>query len=113
MKETYDQATVAVAELANVSGDTRDYHEQVQKVSKNLAALNAIYEEELQDSNSHLKAMNEFTGNLTEAVSALSESVEDTKRYRDQMAQLSSNLSKLNSVYGNMLAAMSLQNQNG
>ena len=113
MKTSYDEATSAVSELANVSGDSREYHEQVQKVSKNLAALNAIYEEELKDSNTHLKAMNEFTGNLTEAVSALSESVEDTKKYRDQMSQLSSNLSKLNIVYGNMLAAMSLQNQNG
>jgi len=36
----------------------------------------------------------------------LSDSVEDTKRYKENIAELSTNLSALNNVYGNMLTAM-------
>ena len=36
----------------------------------------------------------------------LSDSVEDTKKYKEQIAQLSANLESLNTVYGNMLSAM-------
>ena len=112
MRAAYDDASAAVGELAAVSNDTKEYHEQVQKVSKNLAALNSIYEVELQDTTSHIKSLNKLYSSLNAAVGNLEDSVEDTKKYKDQMSQLSQNLGKLNSVYGNMLAAMSFQQGN-
>ena len=39
----------------------------------------------------------------------LSESAGDTKKYREQMTRLNENLTALNSVYGNMLAAMNVK----
>jgi hypothetical protein len=39
----------------------------------------------------------------------LSDSVEDTKRYRQEIAALSENLQSLNTVYGNMLNAMNFK----
>jgi hypothetical protein len=36
-------------------------------------------------------------------------SVEDTKKYRQEMATLSTNLTALNTVYGNMLSAMNVR----
>ena len=111
MKNAYASATAAVQELSAISGDTKNYHEQVQLVSKNLASLNAVYELELQDTNNHLKAMNRFYGNLSEAMSNLNESVDDTKKYKEEIAVLSKNLGQLNSIYGNMLSAMSFRPQ--
>jgi hypothetical protein len=35
--------------------------------------------------------------------------VEDTKRYKENISVLSDNLGKLNTVYGNMLAAMTVR----
>ena len=67
-----------------------------------------IYELELQDTNSHLKAMNKFYGTLTSAMDNLNDSVEDTKKYKNEMAGLAKNLGHLNSIYGNMLSAMQL-----
>lgn len=108
MRVAYQEATVAVGELAKVSGDTQEYHTQVKKVSTNLASLNSIYEEELKDTTNHIRALKDFYSGLNAAASNLNASVEDTKIYQQQMSQLSGNLSKLNSVYGNMLAAMSV-----
>jgi gliding motility-associated protein GldL len=85
----------------------------VQLVSKNLAQLNAIYELELQDTNSHLKTMNKFYGSITQAMNNLTESVEDTKRYKTEISDLAKNLSNLNQVYGNMLSAMTMAGNRG
>jgi len=108
MRSAYNQATEAASLLASGADETKKYHEQVQMVSKNLAQLNAIYELELQDTNSHLKTMNKFYGTLSQAMDNLNESVEDTKRYRDNMSGLAKNLSSLNQIYGNMLSAMAM-----
>lgn len=108
VKTAYESAAAVASDLATASADTKKYHEQVQLVSKNLAALNAVYELELQDTNNHLKAMNKFYTNLTDAIKNLNESVDDTQKYRVQMAALAGNLSSLNNVYGNMLSAMAM-----
>ncbi len=108
MKVAYTNATEAARLLGEATHDTKNYHEQVQMVSKNLAQLNAIYELELQDTNNHLKTMNKFYGSLTQAINHLNESIDDTKRYRAEMSELAKNLSNLNQIYGTMLSAMTM-----
>ena len=80
--------------------------EQIQNLTKNLGSLNKMYESELQDSGSHIKAMNAFYENLNKAAQTMQGSVEDAKKTQEQIALLAKNLGSLNSVYGNMLAAM-------
>ncbi|MFN8278573.1 MAG: gliding motility protein GldL [Chitinophagales bacterium] len=103
-------ATNAVGEIGKGAEHTKQYHEQVQNMVKNLGQLNTIYELELQDSNNHLKAMNKFFGNLNTAAQALSETANDATKYRDNLGTLNKNLSALNAVYGNMLSAMRANN---
>ena len=52
--------------------------------------------------------MNRFYGSLSQAMDNLTESIEDTKRYRTEIADLAKNLGNLNQIYGNMLSAMTL-----
>lgn len=108
VKAAYDSAATVATDLAAATEGTKKYQEQVKLVSKNLAALNAVYELELQDTNNHLKAMNQFYGNLTSAINNLNASVKDTEEYRKQMSNLAGNLTTLNTVYGNMLSAMAM-----
>ena len=75
-------------------------------LTQNLGALNQIYEVELQDANNHLKAMNKFYSTLLNASDSMAASAEDAKAARDQIGALARNLTNLNSIYGNMLAAM-------
>ena len=90
----------------NAAEGTKQFHEQVQVLTKNLSSLNTIYELELQDTNNHLKAMNKFYSNLVQASDAMQGSVEDAKKAHDQIASLANNLGRLNNIYGNMLSAM-------
>ncbi len=108
VKVAYQNAATVANDLATASTDTKKYHSQVQLASDNLAKLNAVYELELQDTNNHLKALNKFYSHLTSAIDNLNDSVEDTKKYKHQMASLANNLSSLNTIYGNMLNAMSM-----
>ena len=108
MRVAYTNATEAANLLSRATDETKNYHQQVQLVSKNLAQLNAIYELELQDTNSHLKTMNKFYGSLAQAMDNLHESIDDTKKYKSEISGLAKNLSQLNSIYGNMLTAMTM-----
>ena len=109
LKAMQEMATVsrsATADMANSSQNAKEYHTQVQSVTKNLEALNAVYELELQDANSHVKAMNKFYSNLTTSLESMSKATEDAEQFKSEIKQLTSNLANLNTVYGNMLTAM-------
>jgi gliding motility-associated protein GldL len=106
MKDAYTGAVNTVEQFNSAADDSKQFHAQVQTLTKNLSSLNTIYELELQDTNNHLKAMNKFYNNLVQASDAMSGSVDDAKKAHDQIATLAGNLGKLNQVYGNMLSAM-------
>jgi gliding motility-associated protein GldL len=106
MKDAYVNATQTAKHFGEAAESTRNFHEQVQTLSKNLGSLNTIYELELQDTNNHLKAMNAFYSNLVNASQTMQGSVADAQRAQEQIALLAKNLGNLNNVYGNMLAAM-------
>ena len=106
MKSTFQGAANTMSSFNNAADDTAKFHQQVQVLSKNLGSLNQIYEVELQDANNHLKAMNKFYSNLVSASDAMASSATDAVSAKEQIAMLSTNLTKLNQIYGNMLSAM-------
>ena len=106
MKEAYTNAAHSVQHFNQAAEGSKAFHEQIQSLTKNLGSLNKMYESELQDSGNHLKAMNAFYDNLNKATQSMQGSVEDAKKTQEQIALLAKNLGSLNSVYGNMLAAM-------
>jgi gliding motility-associated protein GldL len=109
MSAAFTASATTMGSFNNAAESAKGFHEQVQVLTKNLGSLNTIYELELKESNNHLKALNTFYGKLAEASSAMTSSVEDATKVKDQISNLAVNLSKLNSVYGNMLTAMQVK----
>ncbi|MBS1527960.1 MAG: gliding motility protein GldL [Bacteroidetes bacterium] len=107
LSNAFEQASANLAEMANSNVDSKAYHEQVNSLAKNLSALNAVYELELQDSSAHLKAMNKFYTNMASTMQNFTESLDDSQQFKAEVTRLAKNLSSLNSIYGNMLSAMS------
>jgi len=103
---SYNKAADAMNQLATASGDVKVYNEQVQNAGKNLAALNSVYELQLRDSNTHLKETTKFYEGINQMMASLNASVEDTKKYKEEVNKLAKNLQSLNTIYGNMLSAM-------
>ncbi len=113
LSDSYEKASVAISGMTSSQEEGQSFGEQMQKVSKNLAALNNVYELQLKGSSAHLEATEKFQGQVTDMMQNLSDSVEDTKLYKENMSMLTKNLTDLNNVYGNMLKAMTISNDNG
>lgn len=82
---------------------------ELQTMSKNLSALKALQEVDFSGTSEQIKTMNNFYVKLNEAMADLGDSVEDAKRFKDELAVLNNNLGNLNTVYGNMLNAMTIR----
>jgi gliding motility-associated protein GldL len=106
MATAFNASAATMTSFNSASESAKGFHEQVQVLTKNLGSLNTIYELELKESNNHLKALNSFYGQMAQASQAMMASVDDAQKAKEQIGALATNLTKLNSVYGNMLSAM-------
>jgi|NOAtaT_7_FD_contig_121_106509_length_3486_multi_2_in_0_out_0_3 gliding motility-associated protein GldL len=109
LADAYSRASKTLESFAVANDEAATYNDQLSKVSKNLSALNAAYELQLQGSNEHFKATNTLYEGIQSILSNLNESVEDTRKYRSEINNLAENLEALNTVYGNMLTAMNVR----
>jgi hypothetical protein len=80
---------------------------ELQGMSKSLGSLKALQEIDFSGTQQQMAQMNNFYGKMTEAMANMTDAMEDTKMYKEQMAALNKNLGSLNAVYGGMLSAMS------
>jgi gliding motility-associated protein GldL len=87
----------------------KSYQQQLESLNKNLSALNAVYELQRKGADDHIKDSENLYKGIQGLMKDLSESAGDTKKYREQITKLNDNLSALNNVYGNMLAAMNVK----
>ena len=102
LTDTYAQVSESLTGLSDNKEMSLAAGQQLQKMNENLGSLNGMYEAQLaqmETSRQMFEGMNALVQNLTD-------SVEDTKKYKENIAELSSNLEALNTVYGNMLNAM-------
>lgn len=106
MKDAYANAAASVQHFNHAAETSKAFQEQMQTLTSNLSALNKMYESEVKESGGHITAMNAFYENLNKTAQAMQGSVDDAKKTQEQIALLAKNLGSLNSVYGNMLAAM-------
>lgn len=109
LADTYTKASNSIASIIDSGDSSSAISESLINVSKNLSALNATYELQLQGNKENLNATSKFYDDLNQLMTNLSDSVDDTKKYRQEMASLSTNLTALNTVYGNMLSAMNIK----
>ncbi len=109
MSNSYVKAAQAVETLSSSTEEVKVYKDQVVSAGKNLAALNAVYELQLQESSDNLKQTARFYEGINALMSNLNSSIDDTQKYRQEVAALAKNLAQLNTVYGNMLSAMTVR----
>ncbi len=96
--------TVEALEKSSSQGEV--YSEQMTKTARNLEALNAVYELQLQSTDEQYQATTKIKDAVDSLVQNINESAKDTQSYKEEMSALTKNIAALNSVYGNMLTAM-------
>ena len=113
LSDTYSQASEALSGISSSSEAGASLGEHLSSLATNLEQLNGSYAEQLQGSRAQLEATQKYFSGIDELLSSLNASVEDAKQYRSQMAELSTNISQLNTVYGNILTAMTANRGGG
>jgi hypothetical protein len=91
--------TSKMASVTNAAVATEEYAKNVANASKEVTALANSYKS-ASTTLSNLSASNEAL------LANLNSTVEDTKKYKEEVGKLAKNLSSLNTIYGNMLTAM-------
>jgi gliding motility-associated protein GldL len=120
LTESYQTTTKAINDTGSTYKNMADsfsiievggksYQQQLETLNKNLSALNAVYELQKKGADDHLKESESLYKGLQGLMKDLTDSAGDTKKYREQISKLNENLSALNNVYGNMLAAMNVK----
>lgn len=104
LSSNYAQASEALTGLTESQSEGANAGVHLRKMTANLEQLNGMYEMQLKE----LQTSSELYSGISELMKNLAESVDDTRRYKENISELATNLSSLNTVYGNMLSAMSI-----
>lgn len=86
--ETGEKLASSVDAINISTDDSAKYNEELNKVSKNLAALNAVYELQLQGSSEQLEKTTSMQENLNKFLSNLKASDENMAKFKDNIASL-------------------------
>lgn len=108
LSENYVKASESLSGLLESREAGASAGEHLQAMSQNLAELNNVYELQLKGTKEHLETANQMYEGIGDLMTNLNSSVEDTKKYKENISELSQNLGALNTVYGNMLTAMNI-----
>ncbi|MCX6259004.1 MAG: gliding motility protein GldL [Bacteroidia bacterium] len=92
--------------LSAITSGSSSYNSQLGDLNKNLSALNTVYEMQLQGTSDYLKSSKETYAGLDKMLDNLKSTVQNSDKYREEMAKLSNKIEALNEIYGNMLSAM-------
>lgn len=102
LSDSYEQASRSLVGLTEGQEYGAQAGEHLQRMNQNLSSLNNMYELQLQE----LAKTREMYSGMSSLLENLNDSVEDTRRYKEHIAELAKNLESLNTVYSNMLNAM-------
>ena len=80
--------------------------QELKVMAQSMTSLKALQEADFTSIKDLTSGAGKFTAALNSAINSISESLEDTKVYREQLTELNKNMKSLNSVYGGVLAAM-------
>lgn len=108
LSETYNSAGTSISsEIENITTSSKQYSANLQKLNSNLSALNTNFESQLKGTEEQFKISRNFSKDLLEMNKLLVDSVDELKKYKENAEQLNKHLESLNTIYGNMLGAMS------
>lgn len=106
LSKSYEEASATLTGLTVSNEESSTYAENLKSISSKLGELNNVYELQLKSASEHMQASNQAYEGIESLMSNLKTSVDSTEQYKENIAELATNLGSLNNIYGNMLRAM-------
>lgn len=108
LAESFEEASNSISSgLSTIGEGSRNYTSSLERLNQNIAELNKSFEIQLDDTKSRMSASQKFNEDLSQMNEILTSSVNELMKYKDNAELLNRNLEALNTIYGNMLGAMS------
>ena len=95
-----------------ITNNTQGYVEQMESLNRNIAGLNTIYEIQLKSISSQLDNIDRVHVGLRNIREMYEGSMHDSSRYCEEVEKMTRYMAQLNSVYRNMLTAMTVNMYN-
>jgi gliding motility-associated protein GldL len=106
--ETINAASGSISnEMKNIGEGSKQYAGNLEKLNNNILALNESFEQQLQGTKNQFEASRKFSSDLNQMSEILASSVSELQKYKTNAESLNQHLEALNTIYGNMLGAMS------
>ncbi len=102
LRGSLDKFGAAVNELnttTSAASSTEQYNNEIVKASSNISQLNAVYAEQILNSQKQVELNKQF-------IEEMQKSSGSSEQFLKEMQELSANINALNKVYGGMLSAM-------
>lgn len=112
LAQKYSQSAENVSKtfeaLSQSKLDGEAYNTQLKKIASNLSALNTVYELQLQTIQQQVDSGKQIQNAVGSFVNNIEQTSGNMTRYKEEVDMLTRKIAALNSVYGNMLAAMNV-----
>jgi len=107
LSEAYNSfANKLTAEIDSIGSEGTAYAEKLGSLNSNLAALNSVYELQIQNTNNHVESSKQYIEGLNGVVENINKTVDNTSKLNEGVVKLEENVASLNSIYGNMLSSL-------
>lgn len=108
LSETFNGAASSfTTEMNTVGASSKTYAQNLEKLNLNIQALNESFEHQLKGTKLQFEAGRKFSQDISQMNEILASSVSELKKYKENAEQLNKQLEALNTIYGNMLGALS------
>ena len=104
--DNFKKLNNTIEELQKSTTANQEFQTNIVEMNKNLYSLNSLFEQEIKASSNNFNTVNKNYQLLNDNTNIMISGNNDALKAKEQMALLSNNLSKLNQVYGSMIAAM-------
>ena len=97
------------ASIGSASQGSKNFASQIDGINKNISTINSVFELQVKSVNEQNEAMKTLASAVKTIEASLNGSAAEAEEYKKQVGILATQLKNLNSVYGNMLNAMTIR----
>lgn len=107
LTNSYKEMTSSLTNgFKGLENSSQNYVSNIDKLNKNLTAINTAYELHLKGASKVEQMVSEYSKGVGEIGKLLNSSVEETKKFNQNTKEINENIQALNVIYGRMLGVL-------
>ncbi|MCQ2188779.1 MAG: gliding motility protein GldL [Paludibacteraceae bacterium] len=95
--------------ISSASSGSKNFAGQMMDINKNISSINSMFEIQAKTANEQGEAMSLVTTALKTVAGSINSSASSAESYKSEIEKLAQQMKSLNTVYGNMLNAMTIR----